>query len=118
MKIDKKLLEQQIKILALQLNKKISTKERDAFEGLLNMLGDIADGAAVENTELKALQKEFEQYKKESIKWSINDFLDLEGIHLTKKQAQKALELMIRKHDANNGITYETLKYFAGEIKG
>lgn len=42
MKIDKKLLEQQIKILALQLNKEITKKERDAFEGLLNMLGDIA----------------------------------------------------------------------------
>lgn len=46
MNIDKKLLEKQIKILALQLNKDITKKERDAFEGLLNMLGDIADNKA------------------------------------------------------------------------
>ncbi len=56
--IDKKLLEKQIKVLALQLNKKITIKEREAFEGLLNMLGDIA-----ENPPTKQFPNGFECWK-------------------------------------------------------
>jgi len=57
------------------------------------------------------LLAEFEQYKKESIKWSIHDFLeyDQERLILNKDQAQAALEDMIEHHDANYGITWETV---------
>jgi hypothetical protein len=65
------------------------------------------------------LLEEFEQYKKESIKWDVNDFLDLEieGYTITEKQAQEALEDMIYNHDCNHGITWETLYYYY-EIHG
>lgn len=44
-----------------------------------------------------ALLTEFEQYKKESIKWSVEDFTDYdcERYTITKEQAQEALEDMI-----------------------
>ena len=62
----------------------------------------------------KALEQEFEQYKRESIKWSVEDFtmLEKEGWQITEEQAQEALEHMVRKHDCNNGITWETVDYF------
>ncbi len=63
------------------------------------------------------LLEEFEQYKKESIKWSVEDFLELEveGYRITKKQAQDALERMIQKHDAGLGISWDTLEYYYQE---
>ncbi len=60
------------------------------------------------------LLKEFEQYKKESIKWGVADFLDLEveGFRINEEQAQDALEEMIHRHDCNDGITWTTLNYY------
>ena len=63
----------------------------------------------------EALLSEFEQYKKESIKWDVIDFLCLEmddGWSITEEQAQKALEDMIRRHDCNDGVTWETVEYY------
>ena len=64
------------------------------------------------------LLKEFEQYKKESIKWSIADFLEYEmddGWSITEEQAQKALEQMIKQHNALEGITWYDLEYYYKE---
>jgi len=59
------------------------------------------------------LLAEFEQYKRESIKWSVDDFLDYEDdYNITEEQAQEALEVMIRKHDCNHGITWYDVAYF------
>lgn len=61
------------------------------------------------------LLKEFEQYKKESIKWSIDDFLEYEmddGWSITEEQAQKALEHMIKHHDASEGISWNDVEYY------
>ena len=59
------------------------------------------------------LKQEFEQWKKESIKWSKYDFIDLEDDYeITDEQAQDALEEMIRKTDCNYGVTWETVKYY------
>jgi hypothetical protein len=61
-----------------------------------------------------ALKKEFEQYKKESIKWSVEDFTDLnvDGWQISDEQAQAALEEMIYNHDANNGICWIDVEYY------
>ena len=72
---------------------------------------------------LKILQKnydklveEFEQYKKESIKWSIEDFTlhakDVGEYLITDEQAQLALEDMISHHDAEWGIGWHTIDYY------
>jgi galactose-1-phosphate uridylyltransferase len=68
------------------------------------------------------LLKEFEQYKKESIKWSVEDFTEYEHPEFTinDQQAQDALERMIRKHDASLGISWNTIEYYIeeyGELK-
>ena len=74
----------------------------------------IAKGA---KSALKKLEEEFEQYKKESIKWSVGDFTQLEvkGYSITEEQAQTALEEMIDNHDCTIGITWETLDYYVEE---
>ena len=62
----------------------------------------------------KSLQEEFEKYKRESIKWSVEDFttMEKEGWSITKKQAQEALEDMIKHHDAGIGISWETIDWY------
>lgn len=61
------------------------------------------------------LLAEFEQYKKESIKWSVEDFTTLnaeyDDLCITDENAQKALEFVIRTHDCEYGITWETIRY-------
>lgn len=69
-----------------------------------------------------ALQVEFEQYKKESIKWSIEDIIydscgdeDENGNPirlLTDEQGQEILENMIRHHDATLGINWDTIDVY------
>ena len=63
------------------------------------------------------LLKEFEQYKKESIKWSVEDFTEYEHSDFTinDQQAQDALERMIQKHDASFGISWDTIYYYIEE---
>lgn len=64
----------------------------------------------------EALLKEFEQYKKESIKWSIQDFLDYKCAYkITEEQAQIALEEMIRNHDASSGINWIDVEFYIRE---
>jgi len=64
----------------------------------------------------EALLKEFEQYKLGSIEWSVEDFtsLKVEGFQITEEQAEMALADMIRHHDCNYGITWDTVdEYFS-----
>lgn len=60
------------------------------------------------------LLAEFEQYKKESIKWSVEDFTTLnheyDDMHITEENAQKALEWVIRNHDCTIGVTWEKIR--------
>lgn len=69
--------------------------------------------------ELKAehqkLVDEFDQYQKESIKWSVEDFQDKAkeiGYTITEEQAQEALEAMIHHHDCQYGITWNNVEYY------
>lgn len=61
------------------------------------------------------LEREFEQYKKESIKWSVEDFTSLndeyDDLFITDENAQKALEMVIRNHDCDYGITWSLIRY-------
>jgi len=60
------------------------------------------------------LLKEFRQYKLESIKWGVKDFtsLEVDGQEISEENAQIALTDMIRHHDCNNGITWDTIDYY------
>lgn len=59
------------------------------------------------------LLTEYEQSKRESIRWMAEDFMDLEDDYdITREQAQDALEAMIMNHDANYGITWETVQQY------
>jgi len=62
----------------------------------------------------KKLLEEFETYKEESIKWSVEDFTSLEkdGYQITDDNAKQALNDMIRHHDCNYGITWDTVNYY------
>jgi len=63
---------------------------------------------------LKDLQAELEQYKKESVKWCIEDFTmyKMKGWQINEEQAQEALERMVNKHDANEGIHWITIEHY------
>ena len=63
------------------------------------------------------LKIEFEQYKLESIKWSIEDFMDPEDEYykITKEEAQNALEDMIEHHDCELGITWDTINNYKAD---
>lgn len=61
------------------------------------------------------LYEEFEQYKKESIKWGAEDFLEYEGYSITPEDAQNALEHMIQDHDCQYGINWSTVEYFLSQ---
>jgi hypothetical protein len=67
------------------------------------------------------LLAEFEQYKRESVKWSVEDFLAYndtyadEGLYITTERAQEALERMIRKHDADWGISWQEVEFYFKE---
>ena len=65
----------------------------------------------------ESLLKEFEQYKKESVKWGVADFIeyDHDRYTITEEQAQEALERMIYKHDATIGITWESIECYLSE---
>jgi len=64
------------------------------------------------------LEREFEQYKKESIKWSLEDIqyrAELKNIILTNEEAQEILEDMIYGHDAELGINWITIDCYLDE---
>jgi len=60
------------------------------------------------------LVEEFENYKSRSVTWSVCDFTDLDkdGWQITEEQAQNALNDMLHHHDANLGITWDTVDYY------
>jgi hypothetical protein len=63
-----------------------------------------------------SIEDEFAQYKRESIKWSVEDFIETtkQGgyYEISKEKAQEALEDMIHHHDASYGISWNTLEFY------
>ena len=59
--------------------------------------------------------EDFEQYRKESVKWSVCDFIGRSeelGVKITTDEAQILLEVMISDHDAGTGVNWHTLDYY------
>ena len=53
------------------------------------------------------------------ITWSIEDVLqqaENDGIEITREEAGDVLELLLKNHDASNGISWDTLDYYIGEV--
>lgn len=50
-----------------------------------------------------------------AIIWSIED-IQGERPHLSDEQAREVLQMVKRKHDANIGVNWEVLKYWADEL--
>jgi hypothetical protein len=50
-----------------------------------------------------------------AIVWAVEDVIG-ERPHITPKQAMDVLENCIRKHDADMGITWETIRFWADEL--
>jgi hypothetical protein len=61
-----------------------------------------------------AMVDEFAQYRRESIKWSAEDLVDYpHPTHtISLEQAQVALVNMIKNHDAEYGITWNTIAQY------
>lgn len=60
------------------------------------------------------LKEEFDQYKRESIKWSVEDFtgMELDGYSIDEQAAQHALEDMIAHYDCEFGTTWGTVEEY------
>jgi hypothetical protein len=101
-------------VKAENLAEAIEMAEDNVFDETHKLSDQVVDGL-----DLMSYLPEFEQYEKESIKWSIADFLEMDvpdGYHhITEEQAQQALESMIYKHDAEHGIGWHTLSYYYTE---
>lgn len=66
-------------------------------------------------SKLTKLERKHEQYKRESIKWGVGDFMGRAkdtGYTISRAKAQDSLEEMIRRHDCNFGITWDTLDFY------
>ena len=54
-----------------------------------------------------------------SVEWSIEDFLSLnenhDDVEINEEEAENALSEMMRKHDCNNGINWDTVNYYYHE---
>jgi len=93
-------------------NKQILELKNREIE-LLDKLKSYFENAVILTENYNKLLDKFDQYKLESIKWGIVDFIDLEDDYdITEEQAQIALEDMINSHDCNNGITWDTVQYY------
>lgn len=65
--------------------------------------------------EIDLIKNEFEQYKRESIKWSWEDIYypaGEQGYKCSKEQAQEILEDMIDNHDAELGINWNVVNCY------
>lgn len=89
----------------------------DALEDGLDIGIEVGRLEGLVDANYKALSDEFEQYKKESVKWSIEDFTeyDHDTYRINAEQAQEALERMIYKHDADMGISWQTVEHYLTE---
>lgn len=69
---------------------------------------------------VRELQEEFDQYKRESVRWTTADFIgraeERGTVVPTEEQAQELLERMIQKHDAELGITWVTIDCYLDDF--
>lgn len=67
--------------------------------------------------QVKKLQVQIAELKATSITWTVKDFTtyELDGWQITVDQAEIALYNMIRDHDSNHGITWNTVADYITE---
>jgi hypothetical protein len=97
---------------------KIGHSSEGVYEPDDKIAGNFTIAEFEEYKRLKNIEKEFNQYKNESIKWSVEDFTgqEIKGWSITPEQAQEALESMIHHHDASIGINWDTIDVYYKEF--
>jgi len=91
----------------------MSNLQKEIDQLKFDLIGQAEDYEKLHHAYIK-LQGDFEEYKNESIKWSVEDFTSLEvkGWTITDEQAKNALDAMIKGHDCTIGITWETVECY------
>jgi hypothetical protein len=83
-------------------------KSGDILGGLTEL-----DKSLIEN--IGKLSEQFTQYKKEIIKWGVEDVLhqaEIIGYFISNAQAQEVLEEVIDNHDSSYGIGWDTFSHY------
>lgn len=97
-------------INAIEYDPKDIIETDDDFAGSC-LDSEIVDIKVHKDPDAKELTKEI------SFSWCDEDVLSLDDT-LTPEQVSEVLNLVERKHDCNNGITWETLEFWISEVKG
>lgn len=88
---------------------------------LQDLYNKIEDKYSVLLNNYSTLESDFDEWKKQSVKWGIEDFLtmneDESEYEITAERAKEALEHMINKHDAEMGITWTTVEHYYREYR-
>lgn len=92
----------------------------DLKQRIMPFLREMDDIYSGSNQKIIAILDEYEEKMVSAIRWSIDDMMGQaseQGWELSEDDAQAALEEMIDDHDANYGITWETVRYHISKYK-
>lgn len=92
----------------------------DLKERIMPLLREMDDIYSGSNRKIIEILDEYEQRMKGAIEWTVIDMMGAaiwQGWELSETNAQKALEEMIENHDANFGITWETVTAYVSKYK-
>jgi hypothetical protein len=93
----------------------------DLKERIMPFLREMDDIYSGTNQKIITILDEYEEKMVGAIRWSTDDMIHQaaqEGWQLSDGDAQAALEEMINDHDANYGITWDTVHYYINKYKG
>jgi len=95
----------------------------DLKERIMPLLREMDDIYSGSNRKIIEILDEYEQRMKGAIEWTVLDMMSAVSMtsmnhwELSEEDAQKALEEMIENHDANLGITWETVTAYISKYK-
>jgi hypothetical protein len=93
----------------------------DLKERIMPFLRETDDIYSGSNQKIITILDEYEEKMRGAISWNADDMIHQaaqEGWQLSDDDAQAALEEMINDHDANYGITWDTVHYHINKYKG